>query len=280
MTVNNPSDPYNWFVKHIPVPPPAEGGGAGGDPHFKTWSGQSFDFHGHCDLVLLHNSHFDQGEGISIHIRSSPYKKVFSYISDAAFKIGNDVLEVGGKGRHFLNGEPQQTGAGTGIERKMSGYSLTSSITKKGRSVYKIHLGGKEEIVIREYRDWLTISLMHPSEQHFGGSQGLMGTFPTGDWIGRDGITIHKDITSFGIDWQTQAARDGGLLFREPSPYSDSCELPNQDTMTARHRRLEESAVGLEQAMDACAHWGQHIDDCVLDVQVSGDLEVAMNGPI
>jgi hypothetical protein len=36
-------------------------GGAQGDPHFKTWQGQHFDFHGECDLVLLQSKEFESG---------------------------------------------------------------------------------------------------------------------------------------------------------------------------------------------------------------------------
>jgi len=69
---------------------------AGGDPHFCTFRNEHCDFHGHCDLVLLEASHFANGKGLSVHIRSSPFKKIFSYISDVVIRIGNDILEVGG----------------------------------------------------------------------------------------------------------------------------------------------------------------------------------------
>jgi len=35
-----------------------------------------------------------------------------------------------------------------------------------------------------------------------------------------------------------------------------------------------------EEAMQACARWGNEILDCALDVHTSGDLGVAWNGPI
>jgi hypothetical protein len=58
------------FAGRTRCAPPSGGGGAQGDPHFKTWRGQHFDFHGECDLVLLHSSEFGSGLGLDIHIRT------------------------------------------------------------------------------------------------------------------------------------------------------------------------------------------------------------------
>jgi hypothetical protein len=41
-----------------------------GDPHFKTFGGEMYDFHGECDLVLLHNPEFNNNLGMDIHIRT------------------------------------------------------------------------------------------------------------------------------------------------------------------------------------------------------------------
>lgn len=45
-------------------------GGASGDPHINSWSGQTYDFHGGCDLVLLQDPDFANGLGLNIHIRT------------------------------------------------------------------------------------------------------------------------------------------------------------------------------------------------------------------
>ena len=73
-----------------------------------------------------------------------------------------------------------------------------------------------------------------------------MGSFPYGTWYGRDGVTIHDNIESFGLDWQVQSqdvgvAADGttvGTLFREPSPFPDKCNLPDATALRGRRRRL------------------------------------------
>ena len=269
-------------------------GGAGGDPHFKTWSGKQYDFYGHCDLVLLDNPTFGEndnsrglspssGAGLSIHIRSAPYKQVFSYISAAAIRIKGHVLEIQGKGEHYIDGVAQTTGSTKDLDQ----YPVTSSVTKRGRYVYKIKLRdgqagpghGDEEIVIREYRNWLTISIYHATFHNFEGSTGLMGSFPYGNWVGRDGTTIHTDINQYGSDWVVKADLDGEI-FQVPSSFPGRCDLPSTSSSTLRGRKLQEATVTKEEAQKACAHWGEQIADCIMDVLIADDTEVAQNGPL
>jgi len=258
-----------------------------------------YDFHGICDLVLLNAPQFgqnvaeqdqrDRAAGLSIHIRSSPFKTYFSYVSDVAIQLGQDTLEIGKQGAYFVNGKSQEIGS----PLNLSGYRFTSSKTKKGRYVYKLHLGhgdglaAKQEIDIREYKDWIAVSILHPIAADFHDSVGLMGSFPGGTWYGRDGVTIHDDIESFGLDWQVKpqdfgSAVDGvvGSLFHEASPYPMKCKLPTAASMRGRGRRLlMETNVTRQQAEEACAHWLVGKENCIMDVLVADDTEMAMNGP-
>jgi hypothetical protein len=79
--------------------------GAYGDPHIKTWSGEKFDFHGVCDLVLLCNAKFNKGAGLDVHIRNKKIRQ-WSYVDSAAVRIGTDTLEVRGgeKSNFWING--------------------------------------------------------------------------------------------------------------------------------------------------------------------------------
>ena len=69
--------------------------GTSGDPHFRTWTGEMFDFHGGCDLVLVDTPDFANGLGFSIHIRTK-IKTWWSYIESAVIRIGDSTLEVQG----------------------------------------------------------------------------------------------------------------------------------------------------------------------------------------
>jgi hypothetical protein len=227
---------------------------------------------------------------LSIHIRSAPYKQVFSYISATAIRIGDQVLEIRNKGEHYVNGIVQTIGS----TESLHGYPVTSSVTKRGRYVYKINLshiddqaigrgggGATEEIVVREYRNWITVSIYHPTFEHFAGSTGLMGSFPHGKWIGRDGVTVHESIIDYGNDWIVQTEHDGNSLFQSPSPFPDKCDLPSKSSMALRGRKLQETIVSKAEAYEACSHWNiDQMEDCVMDVLIADDVEVAQNGPI
>merc|ERR1712166_1145025 len=68
-----------------PTPGPT-GGGVKGDPHFKTWNGDRYDFHGVCDLVLVHNLGFETGLGMDIHIRTKKVRQ-WSSVASAVVRI-------------------------------------------------------------------------------------------------------------------------------------------------------------------------------------------------
>merc|ERR1712003_279200 len=76
-----------------------------GDPHFKTWSGLKYDYHGICDLMLINHPGFSRGDGMEIQVRSKRTRQ-WSYISTASIRIGSETLEVSGKkdgNSHWLN---------------------------------------------------------------------------------------------------------------------------------------------------------------------------------
>eukprot|EP00977_Amphora_coffeiformis_P006092 scaffold1322_cov185-Amphora_coffeaeformis.AAC.2 len=270
---------------------PTSNAGAGGDPHFTTWNGHRYDFHGHCDLVLLKSPHFGMGhtkhaqeQGLAVHIRSAPYKMVYSYISDMAIQVGHNILEIGSGGHHTINGEPQTIGA-TGM---LGDYHVGSTYTKNGRYIYRVHLGDHrekkyhgQELYIREYKEWISIEVKHPCPADFVDSVGLMGSFPRGTWYGRDGVSIHDHIDDFGNDWIVQGDFDG-YLFDVPSPFPDKCNLPSLKDMATKHRRLSTASVSRAQAVEACTKYVRFsspaaLESCVMDVLISEDLEMAVD---
>jgi hypothetical protein len=78
--------------------------GGGGDPHFKTWTHDKYDFHGACDIVMLSHPEFDNNKGMDVHIRSK-IRFCWSYVESAILKIGNDTLEImgGDMRRYWIN---------------------------------------------------------------------------------------------------------------------------------------------------------------------------------
>lgn len=46
------------------------GSGVCGDPHFKTWAGDYYDYQGQCELKFVSAPDFGNGVGLDIHIRT------------------------------------------------------------------------------------------------------------------------------------------------------------------------------------------------------------------
>jgi hypothetical protein len=115
----------------------------------------------------------------------------------------------------------------------------------------------------------------------YGDSVGLMGSFYTGSWIGRndDIIILDGDVNAFGAEWQVR--EDEPMLFqtvRAPQ-YPALCNMPPapEQAVRRRGRRLGESAVSKGQAEEACARWedNQVKEECISDVLAAGDLDLA-----
>ena len=130
-----------------------------------------------------------------------------------------------------------------------------------------------EAIVIKSFKDMVSVSLKHASADIFESSVGLLGRYDDGSLVARDGITVMEDVNLFGQEWQVQA--DEPRLFQVPSPFVGKTCLPPA-AKTSR-RRLGEANVSTEAAELACAHhYDSNVRDmCVFDVIAMADLDVA-----
>jgi hypothetical protein len=262
------SDPYT--VKDAGKPYSA---GCDGDPHFKTWGGHHYDYHGECDLVLLHNADFESGMGIDVHIRTK-IRRDMSYISSAALRIGKDVLEVESQGVYWLNGV-----LNADLPDEFSGFAFSHTQPTDKQHVFEVSLGGSESIKLNTYKDFVSVLVEQGTSEHFHHSTGLMGDFTMGHMIARDGQTVIDDANAFGQEWQ--------VLNTEPSlfqtvrfpQYPNVCTMPTPVQANQLRRRLAETSLVDEAAAEkACEHWGEGKDDCVFDVLTTGDLEMAVVG--
>jgi hypothetical protein len=249
------------------------GGGAQGDPHFKTWKGQHFDFHGECDLILLQSKEFESGLGLDVHIRTH-MRRDMSYISTAALRIGTDVLEVKSQGVYYLNGV-----AGADSPSEFGGFEFLHSQPTDKQHVFEVHLGGRERIKVKTYKDFVSVLFEQAELKHFGKSVGLMGDFRMGHMISRDGKTIIDDANAFGQEWQVLDSEPKLFNTVRFPQHPQMCTMPTPAQATSQlRRRLSESSVGELAAEKACEHWGKGKDDCVFDVLTTGDLEMAVVG--
>jgi hypothetical protein len=254
---------------------PTGTGGVQGDPHFKTWRGQHFDFHGECDLILLHSSTFELGLGLDVHIRTH-IRRDMSYISSATLRIGTDILEVESNGVYYLNGV-----AGAELPNEFSGFTFSHTHPTDAQHVFEVQLGGRECIKVKTYKDFVSVLIEQGHNEHFGKSVGLMGNFGMGQMVARDGKTIIEDANVFGQEWQVLDSEPKLFHTMRFPQHPQVCTMPTpaQATSQLRRRLSEETSVDELAAEKACEHWGEEgKDDCVFDVLTTGDLTMAVVG--
>ncbi|CAJ1961335.1 unnamed protein product [Cylindrotheca closterium] len=259
--------------------PPTVDGGAKGDPHFKTWKNEHYEYHGQCDMILVQDPDFANGLGIEVQIRTKLVRH-WSYIKNAAIRIGEDVLEVEGsadpssKFQYWYNFESRakvDTFAGFPLTIKhRAGSNYTAGLEIDLSSMFP-----GEKIVVATWKEFVRVDFKNPTEASFGKSVGLLGDFHTGETLARDGITVHNDFWTYGNEWQVLP--NEFMLFHvvEQPQFPKKCIEP-EDPQGERRRRLEESSVTEEQAEAACASIPDELDrkDCVYDIIATQDMDI------
>lgn len=245
-----------------------------GDPHFRTWGGEWFDFQGECDLNFVHAPSFGKGLGLDIHVRTK-IRSDFSYIEAAAIKIGDDVFELGGWGEYLINGVDA---AKSDKPQELSSFPITHETIDEATHIYHIFIGEHQSLEVKSYKDYVSVKFENANSEEFGDSTGILGDFVSGKRFGRDGTTVISDDIDYGMEWQVRHDTEG-QLFQSTDlvpQYPQKCNMP---PMTAEGRRLAEFSVSKEDAEAACAHMddAEHKRMCVFDVQSTGDLSVAQH---
>jgi hypothetical protein len=246
--------------------------GVVGDPHFKTWkNGHSYDYHGECDLVLVHSEAFESGKGLDIHIRTK-IRRDFSYVSSAVLRIGEDILEVASKGVYFLNGV-----ASADLPSEFAGFAFSHTQPIEHQNVFDVHLFGQQHIILKTYKDFVAVTIEQGIKERFGDSVGLMGHYD-GNMLARDGTTVIEDPNAFGQEWQVLSTES--KLFQEDRlpQHPQTCTLPSPVATSQLRRRLSGASDLAAAAERACAQWGVGKKACIYDVLSTGDLEMAESG--
>jgi hypothetical protein len=286
-----------------------------GDPHFSTWQGAHFDYHGECDLVMIRNPKFDNSHGLDLHVRTEQLKPdgQYSYVSDVALRIGDDILEVKNDGSFYFNGSaeavlPPTMGGGFPLAKKETNdkcFKIGENSHCSSVLIFSVEIGSHEEkIEIKAMKNMLHIDISGRSD-NFEGSAGLMGTYGRKGHgrIARDGTTVLHDANEFAQEWQVRSDLNDAVLFHSarfpqypqqcvpPSaiPYSVTQEgTPSLQQRELRNLRANSSGNKNEQPVlgdNARAACESHIDPmkngemfkyCVFDVMATGDLGHAL----
>jgi hypothetical protein len=280
-----PTPPITPNDPPTPVPPPTDENsppsptpGSNGDPHFKTWKNEHYEYHGQCDMVLTKDANFASGLGLDIQIRTKMVR-FWSYIRNAAVRIGHDVIELEGSDdlddqsvRYWYNMEFKAKDANT-----LGGFPMTIKRSHAKMTKVIIDLDSKYpgvKIVMSTYKEFVRVDVQGPTEEAFGSTVGLLGEFTTGKTLDRNGALM-DNFREFGSEWQVRP--DEHMLFHataEPQ-FPKKCLEP-EDPRGDRKRRLEESSVTMEQAEKACASLKDELDrkDCVYDVLATQDMDM------
>ena len=261
-----------------PLPPPSTPkdtvpktqGGGGGDPHFKTWTGQKFDYHGECDLVLVNSPAFANGLGLRVHIRTTRVG-YYSYIERIAVNIGSDVLEFDNHlDNYLLNGKK------AGEKPRLAGYEIRHFKKAKAISV-RLNDRTKSKIDLFHRRNGMPYVVVDGGHDKdlFQGGLGLIGDWENGSMVARDGKTEVTDATEFALEWQVRDTEP--MLFQNiRAPQFPQVCTPPKKRMGGR---LGDSHMK-EKAEKVCEAWKEDKDDCIFDVMATRDLGGAKEDPV
>jgi von Willebrand factor type D domain len=246
------------------------------DPHFRTYDGTTYSFHGQCDLVMARSNSFGSGLGLDLHARTEMIEN-WSLISNAAIRIGNDILEVANDGSVFFNGanDVEFPLMLAGQYKSTKEIELIEGVHDDGsfpvnhtRSYIVIDLGNDDDIWITTYKNMVSVEI----NAYLEDSEGMLGIHSKAGMIGRDRETAVSSANDMGLQWQVHD--DERMLFKnEKFPqFPEECVLPS----TQSRRRLRQTTKQLQAAASACEKVGDNMRQfCIDDVLLTGDTDVA-----
>ena len=253
------------------------------DPHFVTWYGNHYSYHGACDLVLVQNPSFASGKGLDLHVRTEHMMDgAFSFVSNAALRIGNEVFEVASDGSHLLNGVLNAQ-----LPARVGGYVLTKFVGEMCKGTthnlcsdvtsFNVALPGNDAIRFKVASNMVHVDVKG-SIEGFTGSSGLMGTLPAlhHGKIARDGVTFLRETDVFAEEWQVR--EDEPKLFQHSRypQFPQTCVPAVQPFNAERSLSDVENSEARLAAEEACSHvMGAEWEFCIFDVMATGDYGMA-----
>jgi len=227
----------------------------------------------------------------------------YSYISGAAVGIGNNVLEVQQDGSLFVNGKHHiNNNASHPTEFATYPFSKNMIGKKKKITQYVLNLtdtniGGVQD----KHKDLATITKPMALTIHVNPKTHMLFVKIDGDihdgiglldnplagnrLLGRDGVTdMSKDWKKYGEEWQVRDTEPKLFQEHRAPQYPDVCIYHLSDdglSKKTHHLRRcllydgEDNNVKVTRETVCEDFVGVNKDNCVYDVMVMGDLEVA-----
>lgn len=244
------------------------------DPHFRTFDGTKYSYHGECDLVLTRGMHVLSGFPIDIHTRTTIVDG-WSLISNAAIRIGNDILEIVNDGSFYFNGNKDVNDPMLMADRfNVSTYERTVDLNGEEASetekIFSIDLGMDNDITVSIWKSMVSVK----ANAYLKGAEGMLGVHGVTGLVGRDGKAVLDGSNQMGSAWQVRDTEP--MLFHEirAPQYPMECELPK---VQSRLRRLGENDILHQRAKEACADVDDSMKEfCIEDVMLIGDEHIAV----
>eukprot|EP00980_Cylindrotheca_fusiformis_P005156 scaffold1092_cov87-Cylindrotheca_fusiformis.AAC.1 len=149
----------------------------------RTWNGGHFEYHGQCDMILVKDEEFADGLGLEVQIRTK-LVKFWSFIQNAAIRIGEDTLE--------MQGSPDLT-----VNKGNNHYWINSvyqgEVTTLAGFPVKANYAGKHKNKRWFFSKYGGGNKISRSEA-FGNSVGMLGDFATGKMLARDGVHPEEGV--------------------------------------------------------------------------------------
>jgi von Willebrand factor type D domain len=247
------------------------------DPHFSTFDGTKYSYHGECDLIFARGTLSRSKTQIDVHARTTMIDG-WSLISSAAIRIENDILEIVNDGSFYLNGLEN-----TEITTMMSDrFNVTKNVQmihvandngkeeQHSETTFKIELDDEQDITITIWMTMIAVSV----NAYLTGSEGMLGVHGKIGMVGRDHTTIFDDANLMGAEWQVRDT-EAMLFHDERAPqYPMECKLA---TPQSRRRRLRDNEHLMKQAKVTCAGVDEDmVAFCIEDVLLTGNKNVAI----
>ena len=233
----------------------------------------------------MDNPDFKDGLGMLIHIRTK-IETWWSYVESAVVRIGDETVEIAGGNQGewlFINGTPNEP-----LEEKKWYMASVAGLHLRykqegGNGEARIYFGNSKskQLHLTTFGDFVKVNLDANQSNHYSGSHGLLGRFPDGKRVARDGETFIEDVNQFGQEWQVKPEEP--RLFRSYDsdwvvPAGQKCAMPQEtaEKKRLRQRRLAEG-IPMAEAEKSCAHLLDPSDNkaCIFDVVATQDISMA-----
>jgi hypothetical protein len=245
-------------------------------------------FHGECDLVLLHNPEFNDGQGMDVHIRTK-IADFWSSVESAAIRLGEEIMEINANPESdewlWVNGEVVSSGLEIGkwYTTTVGGFLIRykeSSASVREANIYI--KGAVERMVFKTFKSFVRVDVDWETDpDNYMGSVGLLGSFDKlGMRVARDGVTTIDDTNEFGQEWQVGESDPELFHSKVGAVVGRKCVMPpayTPETAARMKRRLRASNMTQEDAEKACDHLQdpEEIKACIFDVIATQDLSMA-----